>query len=170
MARTSIYEYTVSPNGDSATFAFANGDEIRVNRHDLPADVQLQAFWHGIKQKIADGAAIARDTETGRSASLDDKIYAMRQIARRLSISWNAISEGGAGNAGGWLLKALCELYPAKTREQLQTYLAGKTDKEKAALRADAKIAPVIQRLKDTAGATASKGIDTDSLLGELED
>ncbi len=170
MARTSIYEYTVAASGASATFAFANGEHITVYRDQLPQDVQDAAFWHGIKQKIADGAAIARDTETGRSASLDDKIYAMRQIARRLPISWNAISEGGSGNAGGWLLKALCELYPAKTREQLQAYLSGKSDKEKAALRADAKIAPVIQRLKDAAGASASKGIDTDSLLGELDD
>jgi hypothetical protein len=169
MARTSIYEYTISHSGASATFTFNNGDQIRIDRDQLPDDVQQAAFWHGIKQKIADGAAIARDTETGRSATLEDKIAAMRAIAHRLPISWNAISEGG-GNAGGWLLKALMVKYPAKSREVLVEFLAGKTDKQKAALRADASIAPIIQSLKDAAGKASSAGIDTDELLGELDD
>jgi hypothetical protein len=170
MARTSIYEYAVNTAGTAAIFAFTNGDTIRIDLGTLPEDIKTAALWHGIKQKVADGAAIARDTETGRSATLEDKIAAMRVIADRLPVSWNAVSDGNGGNAGGWLLKALMVKYPTKSRDTLVEFLAGKSDKQKAALRADASIAPIIQSLKDAAGKAASAGIDTDELLGELED
>ena len=167
MARKSIYDWSIL-DANRAAFQFANGERIVIDRTALPADIVEQAFWHGIKQKVADAAAIPCDTETGRSASTQDKIDAMRAVAKRLPYSWNAISEGNGGNTGGWLLKALMVKYPTKSRTMLVEFLAGKDAKQKAALRADATIAPIIDGLKAEAGKVA--GIDTDELLSELDD
>lgn len=166
MARTTLYEYT--SNATSATFDFRSGDQFTVRLDQLSDDIKLALMWHGLKQKTADAAAIPRDTDTGRAASDADKIGAMMAVLDRLITGqWNANREGG-GATGGLLLRALVELYPAKTRESLVDYLAGKSDKEKAALRASPKIAPIIDRLKAEAGRAG--GIDADDLLGELED
>lgn len=165
MARQALYDYTSTDT--SATFAFITGDRISIRFEDLTPEIKHQLMVHGLKQKICDGAAIPRDTETGYAASNSDKIDAMQQIAHRLIMGqWNATREGSGGNTGGLLLKALCELYPNKTREQLADYLAGKTDKEKAALRASPKIAPIIDRIKAESGKSA--GIDADELLADL--
>lgn len=166
MARTTLYTYNTSTL--YADFTFANAPAISIDLAALTPEIRHQLMLHGLKQKIVDAAAIPRCTDTGRAASDADKIDAMRAVAERLMAGeWNATREGG-GATGGLLLRALIELYPAKSRESLVDYLGGKSDKEKAALRASPKIAPIIDRLKAEAGRAG--GIDADDLLGELED
>jgi len=164
MAKTTLYQYAANAAG--AQFLFADGTERSVKWEDLSADIMLRLAAHGLKQKVADGAAIPRDVETGRSATNDDKIGAMVAILQRVAAGeWNANREGG-GNVGGLLLRALVEMYPAKTREQLADFLATKTDKEKAAMRGNPKVAAIIERIKLEAGR--AEGIDSDELLDEL--
>lgn len=166
MARTSLFDYTTT--ADEATFAYRNGVEEVIDFLSLSPEIRHQLMVHGLKQKVGDAAAIPRDTATGYAATDGDKIAAMSAVIARLRAGqWNAAKGEGGGSSGGLLLRALVELYPAKTRESLVEYLAGKSDKEKAALRTSAKIAPVIDRLKAEAGRAA--GIDADDLLDELD-
>lgn len=142
---------------------FSNGKMIEIDAGALSEDIQRAAMMHGLKQKLADAAAISRNTDTGRSASIEDKFAAVDEVATRLKSNggWNKIREGG-GQSGGLLLRALCELMPRKTREELAEWLAGKTDKERAALRASERVAAVIATYK-TADAELAN-----SLLDEL--
>lgn len=165
MKTTALYNYISNDNG--ATFDMADGTTINVEWNDLSDDIKRQLMAHGLKQKVADAAAIPRDVDTGRSATNEDKIHAMRAVADRLVAGeWSARAGDGTGTTGGILLRALIELYPAKTREQLVAYVGKLDKKQQAALRANAKVAPIIERLR-TAKAT---GVDTDALLNELAD
>lgn len=161
--RTTLYTYTSTAT--RAMFAFANGTDIAIDLTALTPEIQHALMVHGLKQKVADGAAIPRDTVTGRSASDGEKITAMKDIANRIiEGEWSARASGG-GNAGGLLLRALLEMYPERDAEGIKAFLAGKSDKEKAALRANPRVAAIIERLRP-----APTGIDVDSMLDELAD
>lgn len=148
---------------------FANGKELSIAASQLTNCIMEYAVWHGLKQKLADAAAISRNPETGRAASVEDKFQAVKTVYDRLlSGQWNATREGG-GNAGGLLLQALARMYAGrKTTEELKAFLADKTDAEKTALRKNPRVAGIIEDIRAEQGKAAS--IDTDGLLGELED
>ena len=156
---------------DSAalTLNFANGKEIIISTNSLQNGLLYMAAIHGLKQKLVDAAAISRNPETGRPASVEDKYQAVKAVYDRLLAGqWNATREGG-GNAGGLLLQALCRMYEGrKTVEELKAFLADKTDAEKTALRKNPRVAAIIEDIRAEQGKAAN--IDTDELLGELED
>ena len=166
MSNPSIYTYTVT--NDGARMDYADGTYQSFSRDTLTPAIQDALMWHGLKQKLADGAAMSRNPETGRPASVADKIYRMMGIGERLLAGqWRAVSEGG-GNEGGLLLAALVRLYPAKTREDLVEYLKQRSEAEKAKLRTSSRIAPIIDLIRAERGRDS--GIDADALLEELED
>ncbi len=167
MSKTTLYAFKADELGFA--FGFADGSQLGAAWSDFTREELIRMAAHGIKQKVADGAAIQRNPDTGLAASNADKIGAMRVIGERWinGRQWNAVREGG-GATGGLLLRVLIEMYPAKSREQLTTFLAGKDAKEKAALRANPKIAQIIERLRTENGKAA--GIDSDDLLNELAD
>lgn len=144
---------------------------IQVNHTKLNPSILHQAMLHGLKQKLVDAAAISRNTATGASATIQDKYDAVREVAERLMAGeWNKRREAGAGSGPGGLLKAaLIRLYAGRmNEEQLDAWLTAKTDKEKAALRKNPKVAEIIdtiraERAKDTPAGAA------DDLLAELE-
>lgn len=148
------------------------GRLIHVNAAELSDEIRHAAMMHGLKQKIVDAAAISRNPETGRSATITDKFDAMSEVATRLYAGeWNKRREGGeGGGTGGLLFAALVRLYAGrKTDEEIRAFLAGKTDKEQAALRASSRVAPIIQTIKDE--RAAKKGLpDGDDLLAGLDD
>ena len=149
--------------------AFANGETLMLRAAALNIDMQQQAMLHGLKQKLVDAAAISRNPETGRAASVEDKYQAVKVVYDRLLAGqWNAAREGG-GNAGGLLLQALCRMYDGrKTPDELKAFLADKSDAEKTALRKNPRVATIIEDIRAEQGKAAN--IDTDELLGELED
>lgn len=159
---------TATINGNTLTLTFANGKTLIMHGDALTRDVQHYAMMHGLKQKLVDAAAISRNPETGRAASVEDKYQAVKAVYDRLLAGqWNATREGG-GNAGGLLLQALCRMYAGrKTVDELKAFLADKTDAEKAALRKNPRVAAVIEEIRAEQGKAA--GIDTDELLDELE-
>lgn len=131
----------------------------------LAPEVQNYAMMHGLKQRLVDAAAIPRDPDTGKSATVTDKWNAIMAVIETLrGGEWSARREGG-GNEGGLLLRALVVLYPAKTREELAAWVGAKSKSEQAALRANPKVAAAIAELR----AAAAKGVDSDAILGELE-
>lgn len=148
---------------------FANGEELAITASQLANNVMEYAIFHGLKQKLVDAAAISRNPETGRAASVEDKFQAVKTVFDRLLAGqWNAVREGG-GATGGLLLQALVRMYAGrKTPEQLREFLADKSDAEKTALRKNPRVAQIIEEIRAETGKAAN--IDTDGLLGELED
>ena len=159
---------TAEINGGTITLQFANGETLTMRGDGLNTDIKQYAMMHGLKQKLVDAAAISRNPENGRAASIDDKFQAVKAVYDRLLAGqWNATREGG-GQSGGLLFKALCRMYSTKSPEQIMAYLSGKTDAEKTALRKNPKVAAIIEEIRAETGKAAN--IDTDELLGELED
>ena len=146
------------------TLEFANGEILELDTAQLPANILSHAIAHGLKQKLVDAAAISRDPATGRAAGIDVKFHAVQEVYNRLLTGgWNKRREGG-GSTGGLLFRALCIMYEGrKTADQLREFLADKSDKEKAALRKNPKVAKIIDDLR------AEEGEDTEDLLAELD-
>lgn len=147
---------------------FAHGKTLAITVAELSPEIREAALLHGLKQKLIDAAAISCNPETGKPASVEDKYNAVLEVHSRLVAgSWNKTREsGGGGASGGLLFRALCELYPRKTSQDIREFLSTKTDKEKAALRANDKVAAIVARIR----AESSKSeIDGESLLDELQ-
>lgn len=147
---------------------FANGQELALTASQLTNNVMEYAIFHGLKQKLVDAAAISRNPETGRAATVEDKYQAVKVVYDRLlSGQWNATREGG-GNSGGLLAQALTRMYAGrKTAEDIRAFLAEKTEAEKTALRKNPRVAAIIEEIRAEQGKAAN--IDTDGLLDELE-
>lgn len=158
-------------DGGKLTLDFSNGEVIEMLADQLSPEIQRHAMMHGLKQKLVDAAAIARNTETGRSASVEDKFAAVKEVADRLRAGeWNKRREGGGAGTGGLLMAALCALYPNRTEEQLATWLAGKSKAEQAALRVSGPVAEVIERIKAERGMKAEGEWKASALLAELDE
>lgn len=146
---------------------FANGKTIKVVADALDGGIVARAIMHGLKQKLVDAAAISRNPDTGATASIEDKYNAVYEVYQRLlNGDWNKNREGGGGVVGGLLFRALCRMYDHKTPEAIREFLEGKTKAEQSALRANPKIAAII----DTIRAERVAGVDSDDLLDELND
>ena len=160
---------TATIDGNTLTLTFANGETLTMRGDALNSDVQQYAMMHGLKQKLVDAAAISRNPETGRAATVEDKFQAVKTVYDRLLAGqWNATREGG-GATGGLLLQALCRMYAGrKTADELKAFLAEKTDAEKTALRKNPRVAQIIEDIRAEQGKAAN--IDTDELLGELDE
>lgn len=159
---------TATIEGQALSLTFANGETLIIHGDALHVDVQRYAMMHGLKQKLVDAAAISRNPENGRAATVEDKYQAVKTVYDRLLAGqWNATREGG-GATGGLLLQALCRMYDGrKTADELRTFLADKSDAEKTALRKNPRVAQFIEAIRAETGKAAS--IDTDELLGELD-
>lgn len=172
--RNAVITATITRNGgemdgnDGLRLAFANGLELVLQTRDLAPSIIAQAVLHGLKQKLVDAAAISRNTETGRPATVADKYEAVKAVYDRLLAGqWNATREGGAPT-GGLLLQALCRMYAGrKTADELKAFLADKTDAEKAALRKNPRIAQHIADIR--AEQAKDGGIDSDDILAGLD-
>jgi hypothetical protein len=148
---------------------FGTGEVLTVDPLNLSEAIMQQAVLHGLKQKLVDAAAIARDQDTGLSATPAEKIAAVREVYDRITApdgTWNKVREAGAGtgSGSGLLRRALMQM-TGKTGEVIDTFLEGKSKDEKAALRSDPRVAATIAELQ-----RAKMGdIDTESYLKELE-
>ena len=164
--RTPAIDATISDDRGTLSLAFSNGQTLSMHVSQIGVDVAAYALMHGLKQKLVDAAAISRNPDTGRSATIDDKYNAVREVYDRLlSGQWNKNRADGATTKGGLLFRALCLMYADKTPEAIKAFLDKKTAAEKTALRNTAKIAAIIATLKED---VADDGIDADSLLDEL--
>lgn len=161
-------------NAAGVEFDVIDHEPFAILAKDLTSSVQLEALCHGLKQKISDAAAIARNPDTGRAASPFDKYAAMIEVRNRLQIggAWNANRTGdGTGGARSLLALAL-ERLMGKSPETIDKFLADKSAKEQAKMRADARIAPIIQAIKDERAAArgpAAKSTDVDAMFAELD-
>ena len=151
------------------TLDFANGEKLVMDTDRIDFGIRDQALCHGLKQKLVDAAAIARSPITGGTADIADKYNAVKEVYDRLLAGeCNKARAAGTGEIrGGLLLAALVRLYPARSLETLREFLNGKNKKEQATLRANPKIARVIDEIR--AERATATGVDSDELLDELE-
>lgn len=139
-----------------------------VNRDQLTA-VADACMWHGFKQKCVDGAAIARNPDTGRSATVADKREAVLAIiARAEAGDWFARREG-SGGAGTLLLAALVRLYPSKTRVALTEYLNGLEADARRKLERNERIAPMIEQIRTERRLASAEVGDGEDALAAIE-
>lgn len=165
-------EHGTSPN-NKLTITFADGRTINVMVSDLGPEIRAIALMHGLKQKLVDAAAISRNPDTGRSATIEDKYRAVRTVAEQLFAGrWNAVRNGAGGgtSAGGLLFRALCRMYEGKkTPEQIREFLAGKSKADQAALRGNTHVAAIIDEIKAEDAKDETPDTGSDELLAELD-
>lgn len=152
------------------TLVFGNGAQLALAASAISTAIATQAMMHGLKQKLVDAAALSRNPDTGRAASIDDKYTAVKEVYDRLlSGEWNKRRDGTGGAVGGLLFRALCRMYDGKkTPDAIKAFLDGKTDAEKAALRKNSKVAAIIEELR--AESAKADGVNGDDVLAGLED
>lgn len=170
MKSNQVVSYSFNDLTGVAEFRVSGVDGvIKICVDDLPRDVFRQAAIHGLKQKISDRAAIGRDPETGLSATPREKFDAMRETAERLANGgpWNSVGGGDGTTKRGSLFTALCELYPAKTPEELREWLGKKTKAEQSALRKTEKVAAKLAEIAARSGDAALGEDMLDELGGE---
>jgi len=137
-----------------------------VSGDDNDNDVLAYALLHGLKQKLVDSAAIARDPETGASATPKTKEAAVRSMMARLREGrWN-VGRGEGTSTGGLLFRALVKMYDGKkSPETIATYLATLDKKAQAALRRNPKVSTIIAEIQ----AAETDLVETDRMLDGLE-
>lgn len=162
---------------DTMSVVFSDGRKLTFLVGTLAPHIRLQALLHGLNAKLVDAAAIARDTTTGRAATVETKYQAVREVFTRITDptapTWNKVREGAGGGNGNLLVAAIVRLYNGrKTEEQIRAYLNTLTDAQKQALRTDGKIAPIIAEIKAEREMAKGKaaGIDSRAVLAGLEE
>lgn len=152
---------------------FADQTTAQLSTVDLSREILSQALMHGLKQKLVDAAAIARNVDTGASATVADKKAAVVEVLERLMRGeWNKTREGGDGGTGrgSILFQALARMQPHRDAGELGEWVKARTDAERGALMKNAKLLPYIQAIQaERAAAAANKsGVDSDALLDDL--
>lgn len=114
---------------------------------------------HGAEQKLGDMTAGIDEVE--------DQVLAVDEgIDRLYNGEWNERREGNGMAGTSILLQALVEL-KGKSVDEIKAFLKPKTAAEKLALRNNAKVKPIIERLE--AEKAAKKGnVDTDAMLDAI--
>ena len=152
--------------GQQLTITVRGFAPMVVNTTTLTQEILDYAALHGLKQKLVDAAAISRNSDTGASATIADKHDAVREVFDRLvgGGTWNKTREGGNGGVSGLsqLARAMMEL-TGKTRQEIDAYLAPKSDEEKRALKSNERVAAIMAKQ-----AALASNVDSDALLNEL--
>lgn len=139
------------------TMDFRNG-ETRI--FTLPESLIAKFAAHGAEQKFGD--------EIAGLDNIDDAVLAIDDLMDRMAKGeWNAKREVNGMAGTSVLLKALVEV-TGKSVEQIKTFLVGKTQAEKVALRNSPKIKPTVEKI-EAAKVSKASNVDTDALLGELD-
>lgn len=138
-------------------FDFENG-EVRIFK--IPAELLVRFAQHGASQKIGDATAGLK--------VIEDAISAVDDMMEQLSAgNWDSPNKGSSFAGQSVLARAMQEAYPASTPEQIKTFLKGKTQAEKLALRKSAALKAIVARLEDEAASKAT-GVDGEALLASF--
>lgn len=154
------------------TFTVRDAGEIVLDMSRLSPEVLAYAAFHGMKQRIADAAAMSRNPDTGAPASPADKFAAMEALAAHYmsgSDEWALrVASGGAAKPSGLTLRALADVQGVDIttmRERVDTLAERKGTTPAALLRELAKAPAVAKRIAEM---RATSSPDADELLGEL--
>lgn len=146
--------------GIKTTLMFPNG-AVRVFECN-DQDMLMKLAMHGAEQKLGDECAGKAETE--------DTVLAVEALIDRLNAGeWTKVRQSNGMAGTSVLIQALVEAM-GKDVDTIKEFLKDKTQAQKLALRQNAKISPIVQRIEaERAAQRADKAaIDTDSLLDEL--
>lgn len=125
----------------------------------VPPGLILQCAGHGASQKLGDATAALEDVE--------DQVVAVDDLIDQLyNGQWNVRREAGAFAGTSVLARALAEL-TGKTLEEIKSFLQPKSQAEKMALRANPKVAPIVERLEKEKAAKKDHS-SSDALLESI--
>jgi hypothetical protein len=158
--RKLLKESFVEPDGTiKVRMDFRNGE---TRTFTVPGNMIAKFAGHGAEQKLGD--------ETAGLEDVGDMVLAVDELMDRLAKGEWGVKREGNGLAGtSVLLRALMELY-SKSAEQVKQFLAGKDQAAKIALRNNPKVKPIIERIEAEKAAKKTSNVDTEALLGELEE
>lgn len=151
---------------NAGTLAFDPTKASRANRE--------YAEFHGWKQRLADAAAISRDDETGRPASPEDKLNAIRARIEHYesgSDEWSMVGGGGGGKSLTIEAIALVKDIDYEAAQAIVARYAdekydGDTRKALAYLRQGERVARAMETIR--AERTPEPKLDADEALDEL--
>ena len=167
---------TVQQTETGLTFDVIGAGSFVLDMGKLHSDVRQRAAFHGMKQRIADAAAIARDQSTGQSATPAEKYAAMKALADHYmtgTAEWSRRGEGGGG-AKSITIEAIARVQGVDyaTAEDAVTRLAmRKFDNDRAAALRELAKSPKVQSAIAAIRAERipKSDINADALLTELE-
>ena len=144
------------------------GKSITLDINKMHPVAVAYAALHGMKQRIADMAALSRNTETGLAATAADKFNALaRGVEHYMSGTpeWNLRQSAGERTSGelGLLARAIAQIKGKEVLE-VRDWLKTKTEAERKALA----IAPAIKPLMDEFRAESAADVDAEGMLEEL--
>lgn len=152
MLKTSIF----TDEGTKVRLDFVNGE---TRTFTIKPEMIAKFAAHGAEQKLGDEIAGLEDVE--------DCILAVDGLMERLDAGeWGVKRDGNGLSGTSVLVRALVE-HTGKTVEAIKTFLAGKTQAEKNALRSNPKIKPLVEKI-EAEKASKKTSVDTDAMLGEL--
>lgn len=161
---------------DAQVVCDASPDGHVVMAWAVMSDTARACFINGLKQKIADRAAIPHDPDTGLAATPQEKFEAMFETAERLANGgpWNVGREGGKLATGGILSSAMMRLWPVAfpKRSDVAAHIKAKAAEAnvkpadvKRSLESTPKIAAMIAQIRAEMPVT----VDVSGMLEELE-
>jgi hypothetical protein len=130
------------------TFGFGIPDvTFTVPKVDSDDPTIEPALCNGYKQKIADAAALARDTKTGQSATFAEKRAAMQEVVDRLARGeWNALVGGKPRLVDVDALVAVIAALRQKPVVGVRAYVESRTEEQRKALAASKEFAEAYAR------------------------
>jgi len=159
--RKMLKETTLHSNGDiTVVLDFVNGE---TRSFHVKADAKLYSKYagHGIEQKLGDEIAGLDD--------VGDCVMAIDELTERLhNGEWGVARKAGNGMAGSSVLARALVEHSGKTIEVIKGFLAGKSQAEKVALRANPAIAPIVARLEAEKAPKKPSTINTEAMLDDL--
>ena len=151
----------VTPDGKiQTTLDFVNGE---TRTFTIPDALLAKFASHGVEQKLGDEIAGVDDIE--------DAVMAIDDLIDRLYNGEWGVARDKSGLAGASILMRALVESTGKTAEEIKKFLSDKTAAQKAALRTNPKIKPIVDRLEAEKAAKSAKkadAVDTDALLNEL--
>ena len=151
----------VTPDGKiQTTLDFVNGE---TRTFTIPDALLAKFASHGAEQKLGDEIAGVDDIE--------DAVMAIDDLIDRLYNGEWGVARDKSGLAGASILMRAMVESTGKTAEEIKKFLSDKTAAQKAALRTNPKIKPIVDRLEAEKAAKSAKkadAVDTDAQLNEL--
>jgi len=151
--------------------------KVTLDPEKVSAVNRARAMAFGLKQRVADAAALSRNPETGASATPEEKFAEMSRMAEHYMTGtdqWELRAAGPRDDVASWVSRALVHLGKAedttaaneKVRKLAEAKFGGEIGKARAALAKAKDVAAAILELKAAAQPTSE--VDADEMLAGL--
>jgi hypothetical protein len=158
-------------DGDNViVFKVKDAGELRLDLRKVSDAVRAAAIKNGFVQRVADAAALSRNTTTGKSATPQEKYESMKRLVDHYNSGaeeWRVTSEGAGLDS--IVIAAIAEV-TGKGIEETKALVTKQAEAKKLSARAylavlatSKAVAPVVARIR-----SAGTGVDAEEALDEL--